>query len=166
MKIGGRLHALRQEAHLTLSELSRASGVALATLSRIENDRMIGTLRSHIAICKALGTDLSELYGDLLPSPSTIDATLNAAPEVVTQTRSVVSELLVPRLSGKKMVPVLIKIAPGASTSQERGKRGVEKFIFMAEGAIDAKIDGQSYLLKRGDSLYFDSSLPHTFQLS
>ena len=44
MLIGEIIHRLRKEKKMTLVELAEKSGVALATLSRIENGRMTGTL--------------------------------------------------------------------------------------------------------------------------
>nr|HPM43252.1 helix-turn-helix transcriptional regulator [Candidatus Omnitrophota bacterium] len=65
MPIGDVIHRFRKEKKLTLSELTERSGVALATLSRMENNRMTGTLESHIEICKALDSTLADLYKDL-----------------------------------------------------------------------------------------------------
>ena len=61
MKIGKRIRQLRKERNMTLEDLSKKCGVALATLSRMENDKMTGTLDSHNRICKALGASITEL---------------------------------------------------------------------------------------------------------
>jgi phosphoribosylamine-glycine ligase len=53
------IHGLRKEKKITLLELSEKSGVALATLSRIENGKMTGTLKSHMNICKTLEIDIT-----------------------------------------------------------------------------------------------------------
>ena len=58
MSIGKTIHALRKENKMTLLELADKSGVALATLSRMENAKMTGTLESHMKICDALGIAL------------------------------------------------------------------------------------------------------------
>ena len=73
MKIGKRIEAIRLVKKMTLLELSKASGVALATLSRIENERMTGTIDSHMAIAKALGTTLAQLYADIEAEAKEID---------------------------------------------------------------------------------------------
>lgn len=62
MKFGSTLKRLRKVRKLTLSDIARISGIHLATLSRIENDKKIGTVRNHFDISKALGLKLSELY--------------------------------------------------------------------------------------------------------
>jgi len=61
MYIGEKLHAIRKAKRISLTELSEKSGVQMATLSRIENKKMVGTLESHMQIAKVLGIDVTEL---------------------------------------------------------------------------------------------------------
>jgi len=62
IRMGKRIKELRKLKRMTLVRLSEKSGVQLATLSRIENNKMTGSLESHAQICLALGIKLSELY--------------------------------------------------------------------------------------------------------
>lgn len=65
MKLGDRIHQLRKQKKLTLGELSESSRVALATISRIESNKMTGTVEAHYRIALALELTLSELYQDV-----------------------------------------------------------------------------------------------------
>lgn len=65
MKLGDKIRKLRKQKKLTLGELSEASRVALATISRIESNVMTGTVESHYRIAMALELTLSELYQDV-----------------------------------------------------------------------------------------------------
>ena len=58
MKLGEKLKALRKQKDLTLDKLAEISGVAKATLSRIENGVTTGNLNTHLKICDALGVNL------------------------------------------------------------------------------------------------------------
>lgn len=62
---GKTLKTLRQQKGMTLGKLSRISGVHTATLSRMENDKITGSLKAYIKIAKALGYRLSELFVEL-----------------------------------------------------------------------------------------------------
>jgi transcriptional regulator with XRE-family HTH domain len=53
MNIGDNIKSQRLKRRLTLTELSLKSGVQLATLSRIENNKMSGTVKSHKSIAQA-----------------------------------------------------------------------------------------------------------------
>ncbi|MFC1594663.1 helix-turn-helix domain-containing protein [Candidatus Omnitrophota bacterium] len=61
MNLGKTIRRIRKDQNLTLQELSNRSGVALATLSRIENNRMSGTLTSLKDVATAFGLRLSDL---------------------------------------------------------------------------------------------------------
>lgn len=159
------MNQLRKEKNITLEELSRKSGVALATLSRMENNKMPGTLKSHISICKTLGVSIAELYRELEDESKTIEATLKQKrPEHFMHTHKVKYELLTAKTLDKKIMPLMIKIASGGATQKEQHKRGVEKFIYIINGNLEAVIGKETFTLRRGDSLYFDASLPHIFK--
>jgi len=165
MQIGDIIHTVRKEAGLTLAELSQKSGVALATLSRMENNRMTGTLESHIAVCKALGITLADLYRDLPASRKTVEVqTGKARPEVFVRDKRSTSEMLASKVLDKKMMPLLLKIQAGGTTHSEETKPGVEKFLYIIAGKIDAVVGTETYQLTRGDTLYFEASLPHRFK--
>lgn len=166
MKIGAKIKELRKSQRIKLIELSQKSGIALATLSRIEHERMTGTVESHLKIAKALGMSLSELYGEVeMEYKKPIE---KQEPEkrtdVFVQDDKSRYELLTTNVLAKKMMPVMFKLAPGGETTKEENKDSAEKFLYILDGRIEAVIEGQPYALEKGDTLYFDSSSPHQFK--
>jgi len=150
---------------MTLLELSNKSGVALATLSRIENGKMTGTLDSHMRICEALEIKLPELYKDLALTKKEIEVqTKKNRTDVFVHDRSSTSEMLASKALNKKMMPIMVKINKGGATHKEETRPGVEKFIYVLDGKLDAIIGDQRYNLSKGDTLYFDASLAHQFK--
>ncbi len=163
-KIGSRLRKLRKERDITLEELSEKSGVALATLSRMETGKMTGTLESHNSICKALGVSIAELYRELEDEDKVVESVpAHNRTEHFIHATKVKYELLVTKTLDKKIMPLLMKLGPGGKTQEEKNKPGVEKFVYILKGGFTAAIGDESYSLKHGDSLYFDASLPHSF---
>lgn len=65
--VGRRLRALRHQQDLSLSELSRRSGVGKGTLSELESGRRNPTLETLYALATALGRPLSALLSDPAP---------------------------------------------------------------------------------------------------
>lgn len=61
MKVGQKIKALRKEKDLTLDQLAQMTGVAKATLSRIENGIVGGNLATLKKIASALHISLDEL---------------------------------------------------------------------------------------------------------
>lgn len=165
MHVGEIIHGMRKEKKMTLVELSDKSGVALATLSRIENGRMMGTLQSHMDIAKALEISLPDLYKDLSGSKKRVEVkTKKAHTDVFMHDKKATSEMLASGVLNKKMLPILIKINKEGTTHKEETKIGIEKFIYILSGKVEANIGDNKYELTRGDSLYFESSLPHFFR--
>ena len=162
MYIGETVHKLRKEHRMTLVELAEKSGVALATLSRMENGKMTGTLESHMKICEALGIALPDLYKNLYPSKKAVDfQKRKSRTDVFIHDKKSSEEMLASKVLNKKMMPVLIKIAKGGKTQKEETKPGIEKFIYVLDGKIEASIGEEKYNLGRNDSLYFESNVPH-----
>ena len=165
MHVGEIINKLRKEKRMTLLELSEKSNVALATLSRIENGRMTGTLDSHMNIANALEVSLPDLYKDLAYSKKQVEVKARkATTDVFIHDKNVASEMLVSKVANKKMMPLLIKINKGGATHKEETKIGVEKFMYVLEGKIEATVGEEKYTMAKGDTLYFESSLPHHFK--
>jgi len=165
MHVGEIIHKARKEKKMTLVELSQKSGVALATLSRIENGKMTGTLDSHMNICNALEVSLPDLYKNLVASKKTVEVQpKGAAANVSVHSKRFSSEVLASNLAGKKMMPIMIKISKGGSTSREETRPGFEKFAYVLDGKVEVDIGEERYNLTKGDTLYFESSVPHHFK--
>lgn len=162
MKIGSRIRTLRKAKKITLIELSKQTGIAQATLSRVETGSMVGTVESHRKIAEALGLGLAELYAPLDRRYEEITIFKKEAPrKAVHQSRGCQTELLTNEVTKKKMTPLLVTLSGGAKTSLEQNERGVEKFVWVLEGEVEAQVEKENYPLKEGETLYFDASLPH-----
>lgn len=164
MLIGEIIRQIRKSKKITLSELSQKSGVQLATLSRMENKKMTGTLASHMSIAKALELNIVDLYRDL-DKPKT-EADLGGpqkAMDVFTHNEASSYEILTKNLLNKKMMPVLIHIREGGKTTREQNAIGSEKFTFVLDGKVEVRLGEKSFSLGKHHTLYFDSSLPHYF---
>jgi len=166
--IGARLRALRKSQKVRLVELAKASGVDAATISRIETGVMTGTLESHLKLATALGVKLTDLYAGI-EEARVKDAVAVQGPSArsevyVHQAGKASLTMLTTEVLKKKLMPVLIEIEPGGSTHKEEAKVGTEKFIYVLEGELEAKVGEQTHALKRGSTLYFDASIPHSFK--
>lgn len=160
--LGERIRKLRKEKGITLVELSKQTGVAQATLSRIETGTMMGTIESHEKIAEAIGVGLAELYTGVDSRYEQISHQSKQGQRKVThQSKDFRTELLTQESSRKKITPLLITLEAGAESKEEFHDRGVEKFMFVLKGEVSVTVDKTSYALKEEETLYFDASLPH-----
>ncbi|MBI3011407.1 MAG: helix-turn-helix transcriptional regulator [Candidatus Omnitrophica bacterium] len=166
--VGAQLRALRKSQRVTLVELAKASGVDAATISRMETGKMTGTLESHLKLAMALGVKLTELYGGveeaLVKDAVTVQPPSQRSDVYVHEAGKSSMAMLTSDILKKKLMPVLIAIEPGGSTQKEEARVGTEKFLYVLEGGLEARVGGATHVLKRGSSLYLDASIPHSLR--
>jgi transcriptional regulator with XRE-family HTH domain len=161
---GNRVRQLRKSKSLTLVELSKKTGIDQATLSRIENGLMTGTLDSHMKIAESLGLRLPELYSTVLEkAEESREKSVKKKLESFSHSGGTVAELLTTGVLQKKMLPVLLKIKAEGRTETEEYPPSTERWIYVVKGALETTLGNEKKMLSAGDSLYFDASLPHRF---
>ena len=163
--LGERINKLRKSRRMTLTEISKKTRIDMATLSRIENGKMTGTLDSHVKIAEALGVRLPDLYDKVLDKASEEkDQKVRKKIETYSHSSGAVAELLTTGVLQKKMMPVMLKLKSGGHTVTEEYSGITERFIYVTKGTFEIRLSGETKMLKQGDSLYFDASLPHSFR--
>lgn len=163
--IGSRLHALRKAQKVTLVELAKSSGVDTATISRIETGRMTGTLECHVRLTTALGVKITDLYAGIEEARTKDAATFqppSASKEAYVHTAGRYAlTMLTTDVMRKKLMPVLLTVEPGGSTHREEARVGTEKFLYVLDGTLEARVGEATHLLRKGSSLYLDASVLH-----
>lgn len=166
--VGTRLRVIRKRARVTLVELAKASGVDAATISRIETGKMTGTLECHLRLATALGVKVTDLYAGIEEARArdavTLQGPLRQRDVYVHQAGKSSMAMLTTDVLAKKLMPVLVTIEPGGSTHKEEAKVGTEKFLYVLEGTLEAKVGEAAHALRRGSSLYLDASIPHSLK--
>jgi transcriptional regulator with XRE-family HTH domain len=164
MYIGKKLKELRKQKKIKLIDLATKSGVQIATLSRIENLKMTGTLESHMKIAEALDVDVTYLYSDIITQEEQ-DYTLSEENKTDVYVHNAGSsyEILTTRLMSRKMMPIMLSINVKSKTNIEQGRPGTERFIYVLEGKLEIETDDGPFILDEGHTLHFDGSKKHCF---
>jgi len=163
MYIGKKIRELRKEKKMKLIEMARITGIQIATLSRMENEKMVGTLSTHMKIAKALEVDITALYSKLSEEEEEPDIYTKSGSDIYSYSDKSSFEMLTNRVLTKKMMPVLLTIEVGGDTNTEENKAGTEKFIFVLEGTIDVVVGEDRITLTQNNTLYFNANLEHKF---
>ncbi len=165
MKLGSRIRELRKERGISLEELAKKSGVAVGSLSRIENGKGGGTFRTLEKVAEALRVSMAELYHDLeAPSRGAVLLRPDAKDsEAFTYDEKASAILLTDQVSKKNMLPQMVVLQPNGKTAKEQCPKGTERWLFGLEGAVDVKVGEESFRIAKGSTLYLDASLPHQF---
>ena len=160
LNIGDRIKILRTNQKRTLQEIADASELSRSMISKIENNKTIPSVATLVKIARALGTNISSLLEH--------NGFLNA----IITTRQKAEENLISTDKGysiypygseyneKKMQPFLFVAKKGEVKPHEVSHEG-EEFIYIIRGQMKMQIGEDEYVLKSGDSLYFNSLQKH-----
>ncbi|WP_342358674.1 cupin domain-containing protein [Terrarubrum flagellatum] len=164
-KLGRRIRELRSKAGLTLTDLSKATGVSIGTLSQLERGLVSPTVRTVYTVANALGVMPAWLI-----DPSQIP-TKNAENRYIVRAgqrsrlfdldgvrKDVASPAASERLRGFFMV-----IQPGCNSGAQPYSHKGEEIGFLLSGVLELQIDGETFTLNEGDCFAFASSKPHHF---
>lgn len=158
------LRALRKKAELTLNELGQRSGLAVSTLSKIENDQMSPTYDTLLSLAEGLEVDISELVtGGRGVSVSGRKAVTLKGKGLVHRTLQYDYEMLCNDIANRQFVPLLAEVK-AHSIKQFDGllSHPGEEFVYVLEGQVELHTEHYApSLLNIGDCSYFDSTMGH-----
>jgi len=156
---GQRFRRLRLRRKLSLAQVARSTRVSVGFLSALERGQMrcsIGTLRRIARFYKTNIISLFETNGEgqHLVRP--------AQRKILETSPTVRMELLA--WGNTAMEPHLFRVKPGGGSGESYSHDG-EEFLHVLRGEFELWLhDEGHYLLKAGDSLYFESSTPHRWK--
>lgn len=155
--LGERIKTRRKLLKLTLQELAERSGLSAPFISQAERDLTTPSLISLLSLAKALDVDID--YFMLIPDDGEIVRRADQ-PTIIEIESPVVYHDVSSRLENRQMDAMLMHIPPGHSFPIDR--RNGEDFLYMVSGELRASAGQTETILKAGDSMHFDSRLPHS----
>ena len=63
--------------------------------------------------------------------------------------------------SGRSMEPFIVDVRPGLGSEPGLSTHEGEEFIYVLQGEIDVRYGTETLKLSAGDSIYYDSIVPH-----
>jgi transcriptional regulator with XRE-family HTH domain len=161
--IGMQIRDLRRRFHLSVTDLAGAASISVGMLSKIENGQISPSLATLQALAATLNVPLTTLFSTFEENRDC--SFVRAGQGVVIERRGSkvghVYQLLGHVLGGELVVePYLITLKKEAAPYTGFRHAGVE-FIYMLTGEVVYRHADQTYHLKPGDALMFDSGALH-----
>lgn len=161
--IGMQIRDLRRRFHLSVTDLAGAASISVGMLSKIENGQISASLATLQALAVSLNVPLSALLSTFEEKRDC--SFVRSGEGLVIERRGSkaghVYQLLGHALAGEVMVePYLITLTQEAAPYTGFRHAGVE-LIYMLTGEVIYRHTDQTYHLKPGDSLMFDSGGLH-----
>ena len=162
--IGERIRASRKQKKISLQELAYLTGFTKGYLSKIERCKSAPPYSTLNKIATALGFDVIFLFRNISEEVSASDLSFNREKEMEILENSESSHgyrylALATDRPGKNMEPYVIEPAFELETMFEHEG---EEFVYVLEGRHELVYNGKRYVMKKGDSAYYDSRIPHS----
>ncbi len=162
-KIGTRISTYRERLNLSVDDLAKNAGVDANLVRMAESGEVYPPLGVMVRISRALGQRLGTFMDDQVRQ----DPLITRADERLEETASHKEGALgkyhyYPLGKGKTdrhMEPLFIVIQPNEDrgTSSHEG----EELVIVIKGEVELVYGRQNHLLKMGDSVYYNSVVPH-----
>lgn len=170
LRLGEKIKSLRLKKGLTLKNVADGSGLSKALISQIENDVVVPPVATLLKIGKALGVHIGYFFRD---------AGTDTRIEVVRADRrkkvkrrfprgkdplSYSYESLAFQKIAKHMEPFMVEFDAEIDEDIPKLSHKGEEFIHLLEGDLEFHTNEGVIRLNPGDSLYFESQIPHAFK--
>ncbi len=160
LNIGDRIRILRTSQKRTLQEVADGSDLSKSMISKIENNKTVPSVAALVKIAQVLGTNISSLLETEEWLSSIFTARLTSEQNLTKTEKGYFIYPFGTEYHQKKMQPMLFVAKKGEVKQHELSHEG-EEFIYVIEGEMKMTLGDAEYLLKAGDSMYFNCLQKH-----
>lgn len=165
-KVGSRIKRMREARAMSLDDVAVRSGLNLDFLQAIEEDNIYPSLGPLVKIARVFGIRLGTFLDDQFSEDPLIVRREERKEELsMHKGKDKPVALRFHSLGrGKKdrhMEPFYIEILPEPSEDKKLTPHEGEEFIVVLSGEVEVFYGQEKYILKPGDSIYYNSVVPH-----
>lgn len=170
-RLGRALRAIRAQMGLTLADVAARTGVAVSTLSKVENGQLSLTYDKLWRLSEGLRVDIGAFFdpepqvGASAPGVTGRRSLTGRGQGLLVETPNYDYRYLCTDLSRRAMVPIVITIR--ARSLVEFGalsRHAGEEFLYVLDGEIEVHTEFyEPVLLAAGEAMYLDSTMGHAF---
>jgi len=171
VKVGEKIKQLREDKAMSLDEAARHAGISSSVLSQIENHMVSPPLGTLVRLAKALKVPVGEFFEEHCDEKEPFCLVRSDERKVTSRFASTEGlsygysyEALGYAKKDRKMEPFVVTLTPPEVPQADPNQHVGEEFIFVLEGEVDVKLGDHTDTLKAGDSIYYDSNIPHFVQ--
>jgi transcriptional regulator with XRE-family HTH domain len=167
--IGSKIKSIRESKNITIDEISERSGLSVEQINSIETDTNLPSLGPLIKIARALGVRLgtflddSDALGPIVcrAADREKESSISFSNDAADARKHMEYHPLAQQKAGRHMEPFVIDINPEESPSFQLSAHEGEEFIYVMQGEVEIVYGKETYNLKEGDSIFYDSIVNH-----
>ena len=167
--VGLKIKGIRESKNLSVEEIAERSGLSVEQIVSIETDQNLPSLGPLIKIARALGVRLGTFMDDndaLGPvvcraADREKDSSISFSNGATDARKHMEYHPLAQQKAGRHMEPFVIDINPENSPEFQLSAHEGEEFIYVMQGEVEIVYGKETYHLKEGDSIFYDSIVKH-----
>lgn len=164
--VGKKIKQIREFHNLSIEELGERAGISSELVRQIEEDQAYPSLSPLIKIARALGVRLGTFLDDEITTNCVIvreeeRKKVMRFPSRETKVGDLNFESLGFNKKDRYMEPFLITIDPAEEGNPVISSHEGEEFLYILEGEVIVTYGNETHTLRPGDSIYYDSVVPH-----
>ena len=161
-EVANRLKGLREALGLSVEELCSACNIDPDTYRKYEAGTLDITVNASVRIAKACGVDITTLLFGEEPKMKNYFVTRKGCGKSVERLNWYQYQSLAAGFSHRKADPFLVTVHPKPEDEPMfLNTHPGQEFNFVVLGRLLLSINGKEVILEPGDSIYFNSELPH-----
>ncbi len=154
---GDKIRKIRKSGDWTLESLAKATGQTPEFLTLVESDKMSPPVSFLLRLAGALGVD----PGTFLSREEQTAIRDQRAQAFIKRTKSYSYETLTPGAEESHLRAFMVTIESHHSHKPVEYRHEGEEFIYVMEGDLEFVLGGKPHVLKKGESIHFNSDIPH-----
>lgn len=161
MNVGHNIRKLRLRKNLTQSEVAQQCDLTKSMISKIENDHVLPAIATLTRIAQTLDVKISDLIGERedIPTLHTLNPFINLDSFMLTSKGYRIFNPIA-AYPAKLMQPMMMYVKHSEHKRHVLTHSG-EEYLYVISGEMTFLVGESIYLLRSGDSLYFDSTQKH-----
>ncbi len=163
-----KLRQLRLKKKIALVDLGKHTGLSASMLSQLETGKMVPTLPTLARIAMVFDVGLDHFFDDRrrrkLFTIVRAEDRLRFPDRADSPRPSYFFECLAFSAQGKWLQAYLAEFPRRESSEVHDHFHEGSELIFILEGQVAVRYQEEDHLLREGDSVYFDSSEPHSYR--
>ena len=168
LDIGHQVRSLRNRRDLTLQDLADLTGLSKPNLSQIENNLVTPPIATLLKIATALGVSIGYFFQANSQDSSMVvirksDRYGVAKGPHISHIGYQYEPLAYPKID-KSMEPFIVHMDEREPEAIVYNNHRGEEFLYVLEGKLEFRCSDNVVVLEEGDSLYFDSIVPHGYR--
>ena len=166
IEIGEKTKDLRIKKNMSIEDVSKESGIPESVIAGIEEHSISPPLGNIFSLAKVFQVTVGAFFGDSADSPfclvrSDAGKTVSRFNSTDCKAGGYTYQSLGHQKQNRQMEPFLVTLNPDKAAQAEPNQHDGEEILFVLEGQVEIRLADHTDILNPGDSIYYDSNLPH-----